>query len=114
MNAFRIVAARSVLAGGFSVALFQFIATILYLFCVPSMEVMATLNAPQPFVLVYSLALGRGGATFMAILSTLNYTLVRISSLQSSLRKQPPLTGPTQGYCGHRNVCITARIRDCT
>ncbi|KAB5591376.1 Amino acid permease [Ceratobasidium theobromae] len=82
----KIVAARSVLAGGFSVALFQFIATILYLFCVPSMEVMATLNAPQPFVLVYSLALGRGGATFMAILSTLNYTLATVGIVMSASR----------------------------
>ncbi|KAB5589075.1 hypothetical protein CTheo_7487 [Ceratobasidium theobromae] len=74
----KVVAARSVLISGFLSSLLQFTATILCLFCTPSIEELAKLTAPQPFVLVYLLALGRGGATFMAILSASSYTLARI------------------------------------
>jgi translation initiation factor 5B len=73
----RVVAARSVFASGVFVMVCQFVAIIIYLFCAPAPQVLFTLDAPQPFVLVYQLALGRGGATFMAVLSTLSYVFVR-------------------------------------
>lgn len=88
-NYFRIVAARSVFAGGVSVAIFQFITTILYLFCAPSDEVLATLDAPQPFILIYGLAIGRRGATFMAVLSCMNQIFVRIRFLCISRASNP-------------------------
>lgn len=86
---FRVVAARSVFASGVSIGLCQFLSVILYLFCAPRNEVIATLHAPQPFILIYDLSIGRGGATFMAVLSTLNQIFVRIRFLCISCENNP-------------------------
>lgn len=56
--------------------LFSFVTIILFLFCTPDLDVLFSLQAPQPFVLLYSLALGRGGATFMTVLATIGLILV--------------------------------------
>jgi len=48
-----------------------FITTILFLFCIPDFDVLFALDAPQPFVQVYALALGKGGSIFMTILAVL-------------------------------------------
>ncbi|KAG8915020.1 hypothetical protein FRC02_004748, partial [Tulasnella sp. 418] len=46
-----------------------FIALVIFLLSTPDIETMFSLNAPQPFVLIYSMALGRGGGTFMTVLA---------------------------------------------
>jgi translation initiation factor 5B len=46
-----------------------FLATILFLFVTPDIATWETLTAPQPFVQVYALAFGKGGATFMTVLA---------------------------------------------
>ncbi|ODN81104.1 hypothetical protein L202_03198 [Cryptococcus amylolentus CBS 6039] len=61
----------SALASGFS----QFILSILFLFCLPPLDVYTAFGAQQPFVQVYDLALGRGGAVFMTSLATLGLML---------------------------------------
>ena len=50
---------------------------ILFLFCIPE-HTEVIFGAPQPFVLVYQLALGRGGATIMTIIATLGLIVVSL------------------------------------
>jgi len=63
------VAARNIFTSTIYSGLGAFVVTIIFLFCTPSIETILTLNAPQPFVLIYSAALGRGGCVFMTLLT---------------------------------------------
>lgn len=53
------------------------ITTILFLFCIPDLDAFFALDAPQPFVQLYALALGKGPSIFMTIVSTLGLIMVR-------------------------------------
>jgi hypothetical protein len=66
---------------------------ILFLFCTPA-DTTFILTAPQPFVLVYTQALGRGGATFMTILATLGLIMVSQFWSTSQLDLMPPSRTP--------------------
>ena len=55
-----------------------FATTILFLFCTPDLDTLFSLDAPQPFVQLYALALGRGGSIFMTVIATLGLILVRM------------------------------------
>ncbi|KAG8923373.1 hypothetical protein FRC02_011179 [Tulasnella sp. 418] len=65
------VAARNIFRTVLTTAIGGFITTIIFLFCTPDIETLFSLHAPQPFVLIYSMALGRGGGTFMTVLATI-------------------------------------------
>ncbi|KZV94012.1 amino acid transporter [Exidia glandulosa HHB12029] len=69
------VAARGILTGAAATAAGGFITTILFLFCVPDLDTLFSLDAPQPFVLIYSMALGKGASVFMTILAVLGLIL---------------------------------------
>lgn len=58
-----------------------FITAILFLFCTPDLTVLFALDAPQPFVQLYALALGRGGSVFMTIIAVLGLIMVNRSVL---------------------------------
>ncbi|KDQ14211.1 hypothetical protein BOTBODRAFT_188092 [Botryobasidium botryosum FD-172 SS1] len=66
-----VVAARGILSSAIATGVFGFITSILFLFCTPPIEEWFNLTAPQPFVEIYALALGRGGCVFMTILAIL-------------------------------------------
>lgn len=51
---------------------------IVFLYCTPSFEVLFEFFAPQPFVQLYALALGKGGAVFMTCLATLGLVIVSL------------------------------------
>lgn len=51
---------------------------ILFLFCSPSMDVLFTLAAPQPFVLIYQLALGKGGQLVMTLVAVIGLQVVSL------------------------------------
>ncbi|KAG8919363.1 hypothetical protein FRC03_001638 [Tulasnella sp. 419] len=70
-----IVAARSMLRNVLASAIGGFVTTLVFLFCTPDIETLFSLQAPQPFVLIYSMALGRGGGTFMTVLATITCLL---------------------------------------
>ena len=70
-----IVAARGLWTSAVATGVCGFLTMILFLFCVPA-DTTSILSAPQPFVMVYAQALGRGGATFMTILATLGLVMV--------------------------------------
>lgn len=73
-----IIAARGIWTSAVATGICGFLTTILFLFCTPA-DTESVLAAPQPFVLVYAQALGRGGATFMTIIATLGLILVRLT-----------------------------------
>lgn len=66
-----VVAARGILSSAIATGVLGFITAILFLFCTPDIDTLFALNAPQPFVQIYSLALGRGGSVFMTIIAVL-------------------------------------------
>lgn len=72
-----VVAARGILSSAFATGFLSFITIIVYLFCTPPIDTWLTLGAPQPFVQVYALALGRGGAVVMTVIAVVGLVLVR-------------------------------------
>lgn len=73
----RIVAGKGILFSAIATGLLSFVTIILFLFCTPDFDVLFSLNAPQPFVQLYALALGKGGATFMTVIAVIGLVLVR-------------------------------------
>ena len=72
-----VVAARGILSGAVATGILSFATIILYLFSTPPIDVWFTLTAPQPFVQIYALALGKGGAIVMTIVGVVGLVLVR-------------------------------------
>ncbi|KAJ9097597.1 hypothetical protein QFC21_004631 [Naganishia friedmannii] len=69
------VAARGILLSQLVTGACAFAATILWLFCTPPLDVWFDLYAPQPFVQIYALALGKGPSVFMTILAVVGLIL---------------------------------------
>ncbi|KAG8722957.1 hypothetical protein FRC09_005393 [Ceratobasidium sp. 395] len=67
-----IVAAQSIFTSALAAGIGGFATTILFLFCSPDIKTLFSLHAPQPFVLIYTMALGRGGGTLMTILAVIS------------------------------------------
>ncbi|KIJ32356.1 hypothetical protein M422DRAFT_184597, partial [Sphaerobolus stellatus SS14] len=70
-----VVAARGLFTGAAATGVLGFITAILFLFCTPDFDTLFALDAPQPFVQIYNLALGRGGATFMSVLAIIGLVM---------------------------------------
>ncbi|KIM74797.1 hypothetical protein PILCRDRAFT_827856 [Piloderma croceum F 1598] len=64
-----IIAAKGILTSVMAAALSGFVIIILFLFCIPDLDTIFALNAPQPFVQVYVLALGKEGSVVMTIIA---------------------------------------------
>jgi hypothetical protein len=73
---YRVVAARGIFGSALATGLCGFVTAILFLFCTPDIDTLFSLNAPQPFVQIYSLALGRGGSVFMTIIAAVGLIMV--------------------------------------
>jgi translation initiation factor 5B len=73
----RVIAAKGILSGAILTGVLGFITTILFLFCLPDFDTLFSLGAPQPFVQVYALALGRGASAFMTAIAVIGLILVR-------------------------------------
>lgn len=78
--------ARGILTSAFFSGLFAFVTSVLFLFCTPPLDVWHEFTAQQPFVQVYALALGRGGAVFMACLAVVGLMLNTSISIVASSR----------------------------
>jgi amino acid transporter len=78
-----VVAARGILSSAIATGILSFITIILFLFCTPPIDLWLTLGAPQPFVQIYALALGKGGAVVMTIIAVLGLVLVGLLVLPS-------------------------------
>ncbi|KXN84214.1 Eukaryotic translation initiation factor 5B [Leucoagaricus sp. SymC.cos] len=71
----RVIAGKGILTSAVATGLLSFVTIILFLFCTPDFDTLFSLDAPQPFVQMYALALGRGGATFMTVLAVIGLIL---------------------------------------
>jgi len=71
-----VIAGRGILASVMATGLFGFITVILLLFCTPDLDMALALDAPQPFVQIYSLALGKGGSIVMTITAVIGLIMV--------------------------------------
>ncbi|KDQ18634.1 hypothetical protein BOTBODRAFT_171439 [Botryobasidium botryosum FD-172 SS1] len=82
------VAARSIFTSVIAIGVCGFATTILFLFCAPlNSEQNSTLvNSAQPFVVIYGMALGRGGATFMAVLAAIDILFSNSVSILTTSR----------------------------
>jgi translation initiation factor 5B len=86
-----VVASRGIISGAIATGVLGFIATILFLFCIPDLNTFFALNAPQPFVQVYALALGKGPSVFMTIIAVIGLVMVRVAvSYHSHVTHFPP------------------------
>ena len=72
----RVIAGKGILSSAFATGVLGFITAILFLFCTPDLEVLFSLQAPQPFVQLYALALGKKGSIFMTIIAVLGLIIV--------------------------------------
>lgn len=73
---FSVIAARGILSSAIATGVLGFITTILFLFCTPDINTIFALDAPQPFVQIYALALGKKASIFMTILAVLGLIMV--------------------------------------
>ncbi|CAA7259575.1 unnamed protein product [Cyclocybe aegerita] len=67
----RVVAGKGILSSALATGVLGFVTAILFLFCTPDLDTLFALQAPQPFVLLYALALGKKGSIFMTIIAVL-------------------------------------------
>jgi len=73
---YRIVAGKGILASAIATGVLGFVTAILFLFCTPDLETLFSLGAPQPFVQLYALALGKQGSVFMTVVAVLGLIMV--------------------------------------
>ncbi|TFY77862.1 hypothetical protein EWM64_g6149 [Hericium alpestre] len=66
-----VTAGRGILFSAIATGVLGFITTILFLFCTPDLDTLFALDAPQPFVQLYALALGKGPSIFMTVIAVL-------------------------------------------
>ncbi|KAK5111814.1 hypothetical protein LTR62_004734 [Meristemomyces frigidus] len=62
-----ITAARGIFWSAVASAAIGFPLVILFLFCLPNLDTLYSLGAPQPFVEIYAMTMGRGGHVFMNV-----------------------------------------------
>lgn len=74
-----VVAGRGIISSVVATGVLGFATTILFLFCTPDLDTLFALDAPQPFVQIYALALGKGPSIFMTVIASVGLILVRIS-----------------------------------
>jgi translation initiation factor 5B len=76
-----VTAGRGILTSAIATGLLGFATAILFLFCTPDLDTVFALDAPQPFVQIYALALGKGGSIFMTVIAVVGLIMVSISQL---------------------------------
>lgn len=76
-----VTAGKGILTSAFATGILGFITAILFLFCTPDLDTFFALDAPQPFVQVYALALGKRASIFMTIIAIIGLVLVSLNIL---------------------------------
>jgi len=66
-----VIAGKGIITSAIATGLLGFVTAILFLFCTPDLNTVFALNAPQPFVQIYALALGKGESIFMTIIAVI-------------------------------------------
>ena len=93
----RVIAGKGILSSAILTGVLGLITTILFLFCTPSLDVLFSLEAPQPFVQLYALALGKQASIFMTIVAVIGLILVNIHVYQIEIKK---LICNSEYHCG--------------
>lgn len=79
-----ITAAKGIFSSAFASAVLGFPIVILFLFCTPDLDTLYSFGAPQPFVNLYAMTLGRGGHVVMNVVCILglifNTTVAGVAS----------------------------------
>lgn len=73
------MAGRGIITSVVATGVLGFATTLLFLFCTPDLDTLFSLDAPQPFVQLYAMALGKGGSIVMTVIAVLGLILVRAS-----------------------------------
>lgn len=103
-----VVAGRGIISSVIATGVLGFITTILFLFCIPDLDTFFALDAPQPFVQVYALALGKGPSVFMTIVAVIGLMMVGILSWAHTLtRKLTDYHAPPQ----NTSIAVVASSR---
>ncbi|KAF8803929.1 hypothetical protein BYT27DRAFT_7259912 [Phlegmacium glaucopus] len=82
----RVIAGKGILSSAIVTGILGFVTTILFLFCTPSLDVLFSLEAPQPFVQLYALALGKKASIFMTIIAVIGLILNTSIAIVASSR----------------------------
>ncbi|KAF8131166.1 hypothetical protein EV363DRAFT_1584023 [Boletus edulis] len=103
-----VIAAKGILMSAIATGVLGFITTILFLFCTPDLNTVFSLNAPQPFVQIYALALGKKASVFMTILAVLglimNTTVAIVASSRLVFAVARDGVLPLSGWIGQVDV----------
>ncbi|KAG1739943.1 uncharacterized protein EDB91DRAFT_1082308 [Suillus paluster] len=81
-----VVAAKGILWSAIATGVLGFITTILFLFCTPDLDTMFALDAPQPFVQIYALALGKKASIFMTVIAVIGLIMNTTVAIVASSR----------------------------
>ncbi|KAI0092481.1 hypothetical protein BDY19DRAFT_990199 [Irpex rosettiformis] len=81
-----VVAGRGIIYSVVATGCLGFATAILFLFCTPDLDTLFSLGAPQPFVQLYAMALGKPGSIVMTILATLGLILSTSVSIVAASR----------------------------
>jgi translation initiation factor 5B len=111
-----VVASRGIITSAIATGVLGFITTILFLFCIPDLDTFFALDAPQPFVQLYALALGKGPSIFMTIIAALGLILVRhrVASRLVPLPHTPLTPHPSSSLASHSqntSIAVVASSR---
>jgi amino acid transporter len=72
-----LTSARGIFTSAASSAILGFPVVILFLFCLPGLDIINNITSPQPFVQLYALSMGNGGHIFMNMICIVGLVLVR-------------------------------------
>ncbi|KAI0057770.1 amino acid transporter [Artomyces pyxidatus] len=81
-----VTAGRGIISSVIATALLGFATTILFLFCTPDLDVIFSLNSPQPFVQIYALALGKRAGVFMTVIAVISSVMTTTVVVVASSR----------------------------
>jgi translation initiation factor 5B len=71
-----VIAGKGILSSAIATGVLAFATIILFLFCTPDLNTLFSLAAPQPFVQMYAMALGRGGSIVMNTIAVIGLIVV--------------------------------------
>jgi len=81
-----VIAGKGILTSAIATGLLGFVTAILFLFCTPDLDTVFALDAPQPFVQIYALALGKGGSIFMTVIAVIGLIMNTSVAIVASSR----------------------------
>jgi amino acid transporter len=83
-----LTSARGIFTSAASSAILGLPVVILFLFCLPGLDIINNITSPQPFVELYALSMGNGGHIFMNVICIVGLVLVSHYSSERSNAEQ--------------------------